>query len=283
MDRWQAAWAVLEVATANMYAQLTPLLAKHGVDPREYAFLPYGGAGPTHVFLLGREVGITRVVVPALPGALCALGCLFADLRADFVSTTNVESTRLIPAELEASFRGLEARAAEWVAREGLPVAGQAFVRSAEMRYQGQSFEINVPLACGPITELGPVLAAFHAAYEQVYGYVDRTALVEVVDLRLQVVATVPRPASLPAAAATPRPIGPPAQRRVYLDGGFLDVGVYQRRDLRPGDAFAGPAVVEQYDTTVLVPAGFRVRVDGWGNLIGEADGPEASGRRGFQ
>jgi N-methylhydantoinase A len=82
MDRYQAAWAVLEVATANMYAQLTPLLAKRGVDPGEYAFLPYGGAGPTHVFLLAREVGIARVVVPPLPGALCALGCLVADLRA---------------------------------------------------------------------------------------------------------------------------------------------------------------------------------------------------------
>jgi N-methylhydantoinase A len=283
MDRWQAAWAVLEVATANMYAQLTPLLAKHGVDPREYAFLPYGGAGPTHVFLLGREVGIPRVVVPALPGALCALGCLFADLRADFVSTANGESMRLVPAELEASFLGLETRAAEWVSREGLPVAGQAFVRSAEMRYQGQSFEINVPLAGGPITELAPVLAAFHAAYEQVYGYVDRKAPVEVVDLRLQVVAAVPRPASLPAVAAAPRPIVPPAHRRIYLDGGFLDAGVYQRRDLRPGDAFAGPAVVEQYDTTVLVPAGFRLRVDGWGNLIGEVDGTDAGRRGGFR
>ena len=94
MDRDQTAWAILEVATANMYAQLTPLLAKHGVDPADYALLPYGGAGPTHAFLLAREVGIARVVVPPLPGALCALGCLVADLRADFVGTLNVESAQ---------------------------------------------------------------------------------------------------------------------------------------------------------------------------------------------
>jgi N-methylhydantoinase A len=272
MDRHRAAWAVLEVATANMYAQLTPLLAKHGVDPREYAFLPYGGAGPTHVFLLVREVGISRVVVPPLPGALCALGCLVADLRADFVASVQRESTRLPPAELEAAFQALEARAREWVEREGLPLARRELVRSAEMRYKGQSFEISVPMPDGPIGDLRPVLAAFHRAYEQAYGYVDRTAPVELVDLRLQVVGSVPRPAPPPPAAAVPRALRAPGTRRVYLDGGFVEAAVFQRGDLRPGDHFAGPAVVEQYDTTTLVPAGFRVSVDAWGNLIGEGE-----------
>ena len=272
MDRHRAAWAMLEVATANMYAQLTPLLARHGVDPREYAFLPYGGAGPTHIFLLAREVSISRVVVPPLPGALCALGCLVADLRADFVASIQRESTRLPPAELEAAFQALEARAREWVEREGLPVARRELVRSAEMRYKGQSFEIAVPMPDGPIGDLGPVLAAFHRAYEQAYGYVDRKAPVELVDLRLQVVGAVPRPAPPPPAAVVPRALGAPGTRRVYLDGGFVEAGVYQRGDLRPGDTFAGPAVVEQYDTTTLVPAGFRVSVDAWGNLIGEGE-----------
>ncbi|MBI4011396.1 MAG: hydantoinase/oxoprolinase family protein [Candidatus Rokubacteria bacterium] len=272
MDRHRAAWAVLEVATANMYAQLTPLLAKHGVDPREYAFLAYGGAGPTHIFLLLREVGIPRVVVPPLPGALCALGCLVADLRADFVGSMQRESTRLPAAELETAFQALEAQARGWVAREGLPIGRRELVRSAEMRFKGQSFEINVPLPDGPIGDLGPVLAAFQRAYQQHYGYVDPTAPVEVVDLRLQVVGQVPRPAPPPPAAVVPRPLRAPATRRLYLDGGFLEAGVYQRAELRPGDAFAGPAVVEQYDTTTLVPAGFVVRVDAWGNLIGEGD-----------
>ena len=116
------------------------------------------------------------------------------------------------------------------------------------------------------------MLSAFHAAYEQIYGYVDLTAPVELVDLRLQVVGTVPRPPAPPAAETTARSIRAPALRRVYLDGGFVDAGVYQRAALRPGDGFTGPAVVEQYDTTVLVPSGYRVRVDGWGNLIGEAE-----------
>src|SRR5262245_21316455 len=270
IDRHEAAWAVLEVATANMYAQLTPLLAKHGVDPREYAILPYGGAGPTHVFLLVREIGIPRVLVPSLPGALCALGCLVADLRADFVATVQRQSSELPAHELEQAFLELETRARDWIRREGLPVPEQRFLRSAEMRYTGQSFEVSVPLPAGRIVDLAPVLAAFHQAYDRIYGYVDRTAPVEVVDLRLQVVATVPRPAPSPPAAVVARDVGAPAHRRVYFDGGFVDAGVYRRADLRPGDTFPGPAVVEQYDTTTLLPPGFRMRVDAWGNLIGE-------------
>jgi N-methylhydantoinase A len=271
IDRHEAAWAVLEVATANMYAQLTPLLAKHGVDPREYAILPYGGAGPTHAFLLVREVGIPRVVVPALPGALCALGCLVADLRADFVSTVQRESAGLVAHELEKGFEDLTARALDWIRREGLPLREQRFLRSAEMRYTGQSFEVNVPLPGGPITDLGPVVAAFHQTYEQTYGYVDRAAPIELVDLRLQLVGAVPRPAPPPPAAVVPRELAAPARRRVYFDGGFVDAGVFPRAELSPGSAFSGPAIVEQYDTTTFLPPGFRMRVDAWGNLIGEA------------
>jgi N-methylhydantoinase A len=271
IDRHEAAWAVLEVATANMYAQLTPLLAKHGVDPREYAILPYGGAGPTHTFLLVREVGIPRVVVPALPGALCALGCLVADLRADFVSTVQRGSAALVAHELEKGFEELAARALDWIRREGLPLRDQRFLRSAEMRYTGQSFEVNVPLPGGPITDLAPVVAAFHQTYEQTYGYVDRTAPMELVDLRLQVVGSVPRPAPPPPAAVVPRELGAAVRRRVYFDGDFGDAGVFQRAELSPGSAFAGPAIVEQYDTTTFLPPGFRMHVDAWGNLIGEA------------
>jgi N-methylhydantoinase A len=173
--------------------------------------------------------------------------------------------------ELEKGFGELEARAHDWIRREGLPVRGQQFLRSAEMRYTGQSFEVNVALPGGPITDLVAVLAAFHRTYEQVYGYVDPAAPVELVDLRLQVVGAVPRPAPPPPAAVVAREIAPPGRRRVYFDGAFADAGVFQRAELRPGDAFPGPAVVEQYDTTTLVPPGFRMRVDAWSNLIGEA------------
>ena len=270
MDRYQAAWAVLEVATANMYAQLTPLLAKRGVDPAEYAFLPYGGAGPTHVFLLAREVGIPRVVVPPLPGALCALGCLVADLRADFVSTLNVESTHAAPAD-----------------RGRLPgprgAGGGVGGRRGPARRRPDARAVGGDALQGPVVrdQRDPAGRPDHGPRA---GPVRLPRGVRA-DLRLRRSDGTPRaggPAAPgrgdraatagPAGGGEPRPADPPDTRRVYLDGGFVDAGVYQRAALRPGDGFTGPAVVEQYDTTVLVPSGYRVRMDGWGNLIGEAE-----------
>ena len=161
--------------------------------------------------------------------------------------------------ELEQSFQALEARAAEWVAREALPLTGKALVRSAEMRYQGQSFEINVPLPEGPITDVAP-------SWPPSTGPTRRSTGTWTGRRRSRWSTSGsrwwgrchgrPGPRPRPPCPGRP-PAGPPAG----LPGrGLLDAGVYERRDLRPGDTFEGPAVVEQYDTTVLVPGGYRVR-----------------------
>ena len=250
MDRYQAAWAVLEVATANMYAQLTPLLAKHGVDPAEYAFLPYGGAGPTHVFLLAREVGIARVVVPPLPGALCALGCLVADLRADFVGTLNVESTHAEPAR----------------SRDRLPGAGGAGAGVGDGRgpARRRSRRSCGPRRCATRASRSRSTCRCRRARSRTWRPSWRPSMPRTSSCTATSIG--PRPWSSwtcacrswgrcrdrpppPGSAVVPRLADPPDTRRVYLDGGFVDAGVFQRAALRPGDGFAGPAVVEQYDT----------------------------------
>ncbi len=264
----QAAWSVLEVATANMYAQFTPLMARYGVDPRDFTIMAYGGAGPTHVFLLAREVGIRRVFVPSLPGGLCALGCLVADLRADFIRTWARELDEAETSELSAALEALEARARAWIEGERVPVRTVRYDRTAEMRYKGQSFEISVPLP--DAHALGEILQRFHERYQAIYGYADPQAPVEVVDLRVQVVGETSKPqleAKLPENGAARR-----GARTVFFEGRYIDAAVYDRHRLAVGDTFAGPAIVEQYDTTTLVPPGFRVHVDGYGNLIGEAE-----------
>ncbi len=115
----EIAWAIAEVATANMYARFTPFLTSRGVNAEEYAIVAYGGAGPTHVCMLAQELGLSRVFIPRIPGALCALGCLVADLRADFVRVLDARCAGLAPAALEASFQTLEADAQTWLEREG--------------------------------------------------------------------------------------------------------------------------------------------------------------------
>ena len=133
--------------------------------------MAFGGAGPTHVFLLAREVGIRHVIVPALPGGCCALGCLVADLRADFVRTWGREANEAGGVDFQATLEELERRARSWIESERVPVDAVRYEASAEMRYKGQSFEISVPIK--GVYTLPEVLARFHERYRAIYGYAD--------------------------------------------------------------------------------------------------------------
>jgi N-methylhydantoinase A len=270
----QVAAGILRVATANMYAEFLPVMAQHGVDHREFALLAYGGAGPTHAFLLAREVGIGTVIVPPSPGTLCALGCLLADLRADFVRTVYCE---LADASLDglASVLGeLEARASAWLEAERVAGDDRAVLRSADVRYKGQSFEVTVALGEGGVQGLDELPQRFHGRHQAVYGFADPGAAIEVINLRVQAVGTVPRPRRL-----APRASGRGARaaldagarhREIVLDGAKLGASVHRREVLVPGSTIEGPAIVAQYDTTVVVPPDFHITVDPWLNIVGE-------------
>jgi N-methylhydantoinase A len=271
----EVAAGILRVATANMYAEFLPLMAQHGVDHRQFALLAYGGAGPTHAFLLAREVGIDTVVVP--PSPLCALGCLLADLRADYVRTVYVELEEAALASLVRTLDELERLAHAWLEDERVPPGDRQLVRSADVRYRGQSFEVTVGLPRGGVDGLRALPELFHARHRVVYGFADPTAAVEVINLRVQGVGAVARPDRL-----APRPgrgVGPVAprgaragagHREIMLDGVKLGASVHRRAELAPGASIPGPAIVVQYDTTVVVPPGFRLTVDPWQNLVGE-------------
>jgi len=259
---------IIDVATANMYAQLVPMLARQGVDPRDFSLLAYGGAGPTHAFFLAEEVGFRQVVVPMQPGGLSALGCLVAAFRGDFVRTLYRPLADLHGGELEAIYKEMETAGLAWLSGENVPVEGHRFLRTAEMRYVGQSFEIAVPLPA-PLTEAAAG-QAFHERYAAIYQRSDPEAPVEAVDLRLQVVGLV-RPPELPLPPPTSRArVRPREQREVLFGDDAVTAQVYRRSDLGPGAVVRGPAIVEQYDTTTVIPRGWRVQVDSAGNLRGE-------------
>jgi N-methylhydantoinase A len=248
-------------------------LTSRGVDAEEYALVAYGGAGPTHVCLLAQELGLPRILIPEVPGALCAMGCLVADLRADFVRVFGARCQSLEPDALERQFRELEAEARGWLDRETLPVTACRFERSADMRYVGQSFELTAPLPNRIAGSLAPVLDAFYGVYRDVYGYVDHDAPVEIVDLRVQVVGVTPKPRAIArrGGGGSGRDPLPAAARTVYWAGRRVEASVYERAALHSGHRVAGPAVIEQDDTTTVIPAGFAVRVDDHLNVIAEA------------
>ena len=269
--------SVLRVATSQMYAALVPLMARKAVDLDQFALLPFGGAGPTHGFLLAREVGIRRVIVPPSPGVLCAIGSLVADVRRDFVRTIHQPLRRggeaAIVRAIRDAFQALAEEGREWLAAQRLEFEATSTIRSADVRYLGQSFELTPTLTAEVVSDdSGDALRArFHASYRDVYGYADEAADLEVLNVRLTAIGVTRKPAVAAPPARSAAATAAPRERRVFLDGAPATVRVLDRAALAPGAAIAGPAIIEQYDTTVLVPAGFTVTAERNGNLIGEA------------
>jgi len=265
-----AAASILRVATSNMYAQFVPLMARYGADSKDFAILAYGGAGPTHACLLAQEVGIRRVIVPPTPGAFCALGCLVADARADFVRTFYRGAARLPADELEGVFGALEAQARAWLDEEGLTFAETRFLRGAEMRYAGQSYEVPVWLDGGRAEAKASLVARFHDRHRAVYGHSDAAAPVEFIDLRVQVVGAAAKPRLGNVRWKTRRGEGATRRRGAWTPEGTATVTVYDRAALGPGQRLQVPCIVEQYDTTIYIPPGFTARVDDYHTVIAE-------------
>jgi N-methylhydantoinase A/oxoprolinase/acetone carboxylase beta subunit len=187
----ETAESVLRVATSNMYSALVPLMAQKCIDISEFSLLTYGGAGPTHGFLLAREVGISTVIVPPHPGTLCALGCLVADVKSDFIRTVNVELDPADPAAagapLRASYEDLAREADRWLAEEKVDVLESRVVFAADMRFHGQAFEVEVQLGDDPLDGSDfarRVLDAFYRRYQTLYNVEDLGGLLEVVNAR---------------------------------------------------------------------------------------------------
>ena len=278
----ETAEAILEVATSQMYSALVPLLARKGVSYEDFTLLAFGGGGPCHAFLLAADVGIRRVLVPLHPGILCAAGSLAADVRKDLVQSVHMVlpanrggggGSAAVIAALRGAFDRLGAEGKAWLASHGLPFVAERAEWTADMRYVGQSFELSPMLAPEDLADsTGDRLrAAFFGVYEGVYGHKDEDAPIEILDVRLAAVGVNPRPRIAATIQAPARASPPPAERRSVFFGGREQVAsVYRRADLAPGFSFTGPAIVEQYDTTVFVTPGFVVTVDTFGNLIGE-------------
>nr|WP_305123296.1 hydantoinase/oxoprolinase family protein [Roseomonas sp. GC11] len=261
----RAAWGALRVATAGMVTEMFKTLASRGLDPAQFALLPFGGAGPTHANLLAEEAGLATVLVPAGAATFCAFGAVSADLRRDYARSLrrrlDAEGAALLAARLAA----LEEEARGWLAGEGGLAQDATLRRAADMRYAGQAYELRVPLD-GVAPEPAALAEAFHAVHEQLYGFRDRTATVEVGTARLAIIGQV-APVPLPELPAATQPLPPAATRAVFLGEGWVRAAVHDRASLRAGHVIAGPAIIEQADTTTPILPGWRAVVDGLGNL----------------
>ncbi|MDA0246527.1 MAG: hydantoinase/oxoprolinase family protein [Chloroflexi bacterium] len=263
-----AAWGVLQVANAHMERAIRKISVERGHDPRQFTLVPFGGAGPLHACELAESMGIPRVLIPPTPGVLSALGMLVAAPTRAYAQT----ALRKITAEdeglegwLAEQFAPLEERARAEMAAEGHTAI--TLRHALDMRYAGQSHELQIELSA--VSGQLSASQLFHEAHKGRYGYAQEGAVVEVVTVRLVAEAAV-EPPVLPremeeVGGGEAAVVG---QKAVWFAGQPVPTMLYAREKLRAGHVLAGPALIFQYDTTIVIPPQWVVRVDGWHNLV---------------
>ena len=251
----EAVLGVQRVVRATMTKAMRLVLAKRGLDPRDFALLAFGGAGAMHACALAREMGVPRVLVPFLPGAFSAYGILISDVRLEY-SRSVVRPLDGADRVIAAAVAAFAERARENLAAQGFDPRRAVLEGSVDLRFRGQSYEINVPLR-------GDLAAAFRRAHRRRYGYASSREPIEAVTVRL--VARVPRRSHVPM---PPEDVVPRADTRAVLfDDGWVEAHVLQRPTLPVGFEAAGPLVVEEANATTVVPPGTTLRVDRLGLL----------------
>ena len=263
LDAPAAATAIHEIANANMAAAIRMVTVQRGVDPRGFTLVAFGGAGPTHVARLAAMFGIRAVVVPWGAGVASAVGLVASAPTVEVVQTHLVDLDRAEPADLDALFAELEARARrELGVDEDVPLV---VTRSADLRYRGQAHELTVALPDGAPDRLDPeeVALHFHAEYRRAYG-IDAAAPAQLVAGRLRLVRPVAQPAWPEPRAARPTAATPAGVRPVRFPeaGGFEDTPVFHWATLQPGAHLDGPGLLVGPDTTVVVPPGASAALD---------------------
>lgn len=258
--------AAIAVAVAKMAGAAREVSVHRGFDPREFALVAFGGAGPMHGFLVAEELGMSRVVVPRFPGHLSALGQMVADVRRDFVKAWGGRLSAISVADVRAEADILRCEGEAQLAGDGIATARHRHAFALDMRYRGQSF--TLPIAWRPEDpDFTALREAFDAAHEETFGYADRTNEAEIVNIRLVSSGEVDKPALNFAPDAHEAP--GPRVRRVWF-GGWVDTAIYDRADLPAGYVFSGPAIIEEAGGTSIVPPGWTVRVHETGAMIGE-------------
>ena len=267
LTREAAADAIIRVANANMSDAVRLISISRGYDPRDFALVAFGGAGALHGAAIAKDLSIPAVIVPPNPGVTSALGCLLVDVQHDFSESYFAAADDADPAAIEAEFGKLETLALERLAHEGVASADIVLQRSIDMMYQGQWRSLGVA-APSPIGAMRDLTEAFHRSHEREYNFRRDEAPIGLFRLNLKAIGMVPK-AELAAHAPTGATPQPTSRRPVWFDADVgVDTPVYERADLPAGFSLKGPAVVEQVDSTVVIPPGTTASVDKYLNII---------------
>ncbi|MEQ6354912.1 hydantoinase/oxoprolinase family protein [Lysinibacillus sp. M3] len=263
----EAASAIIEVANANMSDAVRLISVRRGYDPRDFALVAFGGAGPLHGAYLAKDLNIPKVIIPTHPGVAAAMGCLLVDVRHDISKTYVKKFDEVSEEELTNQFNELREEARALLEEEGIAENTSTLTNYIDLRYKGQWRSLAV-LVSDQITSLDTILEAFHKEHKREFAFSDKDQTVEIFGLRVTAIGTVPKPnfpqyvaeGSLEDALKETRP--------VYFEGKYIETNVYNRDKIPVDTQFAGPAIIDQLDTTTVIPPGFTAEVDVYKNII---------------
>ena len=265
----EAAKGILAISNNDMVGAIRVISVERGEDPRDFALVPFGGAGPLHGSEMARLLGMKTIIVPPSPGVLSAIGLLVSTLRTDYAQTC-VEVPPYDTARLAQVFHHLEGEADAWFERENAPDASRQKTRYASMRYRNQGFELNIPWAGESVdaASTAATVERFHERHEQLYTFAQRDTVVEIVNLRVTASCDLARPRLSELSDGGSLAEAEVERHDIWFDEGPVNVPVYDRSKLGAGIEIPGPAAIMQVDSTSVVFPGERARTDRYGNLI---------------
>jgi N-methylhydantoinase A len=273
MSILDAARGIITVVNSNMSRAIRIVSVERGYDPREFTVVAFGGAGPLHAVSVAKDLGISNVLIPGNAGILCAIGLLVSDIRSDYVKTGIADFVSENIADMNARFKELCDQGDEWLDVEKVPANQKVILKHADMRYFGQNFELSISIDVDQIDEnnIQEIIARFHREHKREYGFCREGAKIQIVNYRVTALGKVSviqlkkqQQAGLESRGAIID------SRKVFFEeaGDFVDTDIYDRDLLKAGNELSGPAVIEQMDSTIVVPPGHNVKVDSYLNLL---------------
>jgi N-methylhydantoinase A len=268
MDTRAAAWGMLTVLATNCMSAMRTITVERGYDPREFTLVAFGGMGPTIAWRIAAELGIGRILVPRDPGAFSAWGMLVTDVHQEHGLTRITPLDGVTPGAVETMFGDLEAQGIADLERERLPRERIRTLRTAGMRYRGQSYEVSVPVgAVATPGDLAELAQAFHAAHRRRYGHMAQNEAVEIVNFKVTAIGEIAKPRLAPAPMGHGGAAKPIERRQSWFGNDLVDTPVFRRGDLAPGVSLAGPAIIEEPTSTTVLAPQQRATVDGYANI----------------
>ncbi len=266
----EAAEGIIQVVNSNMIRAIKLVSVQRGYDPREFTLVAFGGAGGLHAGKLAEELEIPKVIVPYSPGTFCALGLVLSDIKHDYVHTKLLTMEGVNSSILNTIYEELDRQGNEGLIKENVPEENRMLVRTCDMRYFGQAFEISVPVPSGTLTEenIRKMYEKYHQLHEQAYGHAMREDPVEFVNYRVSAIGLMNKPNLDNQAWKTESATVSKHFGKVVFDGREYETTIYDRDTLAAGEIIEGPAIIGEMGATVVIYPGHRAEIDALRNIV---------------